>query len=259
MAETQIEWTDATWNPVAGCSIVSVGCTNCYAMEAKRLEAMQVEKYKGLTRRSGERTIWNGVVREDPAALDIPLRWKKPKKIFVNSMSDLFHERVSDAFILDVWKVMRVTPHHHYQILTKRAERMTWSFELPVKLKCAIADCITVYSNIESCIVELVWTLEQADLERKKEIAKAWGDQNFRIVKKAIKSIPGAESDEIWPALKDLQQERNLIGHGVWMIASDGRPRVVWHAKFLESVTGWGANILTGPASTTFSPVGACC
>jgi protein gp37 len=125
MAETQIEWTDATWNPVAGCSIVSVGCTNCYAMEmAKRLETMQVEKYKGLTRRSGERIIWNGVVREDPAALDIPLRWKKPKKIFVNSMSDLFHERVSDAFILDVWKVMRVTPHHHYQILTKRAERM---------------------------------------------------------------------------------------------------------------------------------------
>jgi hypothetical protein len=60
-------------------------------------------------------------------------------------------------------------------------------------------------------------------------------------VKKAIKSIPGAESDEIWPALKDLQQERNLIGHGVWMIASDGRPRVVWHAKFLESVDWVGS------------------
>jgi len=125
MAETQIEWTDATWNPVAGCSIVSAGCTNCYAMEmAKRLQAMDVEKYKGLTRRSGKRTIWNGVVHEDRGALDIPLRWKKPKKIFVNSMSDLFHERVSDAFILDVWNVMRSTPHHHYQILTKRPERM---------------------------------------------------------------------------------------------------------------------------------------
>jgi protein gp37 len=125
MAETQIEWTDATWNPVAGCSIVSAGCTNCYAMEmAKRLQAMDVEKYKGLTRRSGKRTIWNGIVREDRDALDIPLRWKKPKKIFVNSMSDLFHERVSDAFILDVWNVMRSTPHHHYQILTKRPERM---------------------------------------------------------------------------------------------------------------------------------------
>jgi protein gp37 len=125
MAETQIEWTDATWNPVAGCSIVSPGCTNCYAMEmAKRLQAMEVEKYRGLTRRSGKRTIWNGVVREDRAALDIPMRWKKPKKIFVNSMSDLFHEGVSDAFIQEVWKVMRAASHHHYQILTKRPERM---------------------------------------------------------------------------------------------------------------------------------------
>jgi protein gp37 len=126
MAETQIEWTDATWNPVAGCSIVSAGCTNCYAMEmARRLQAMNVAKYEGLTRRSGKRTIWNGVVREDNSALDIPLRWKKPKKIFVNSMSDLFHERVSDGFILQVWEVMRATPHHHYQILTKRPERMS--------------------------------------------------------------------------------------------------------------------------------------
>lgn len=125
MAETQIEWTDATWNPVAGCSIVSSGCTNCYAMEmARRLEAMKIEKYSGLTRRSGKRVVWRGVVREDPASLDIPLRWKKPRKIFVNSMSDLFHEGVSDEFVSLVWDVMRRTPHHHYQILTKRPERM---------------------------------------------------------------------------------------------------------------------------------------
>jgi protein gp37 len=125
MAETQIEWTDATWNPVAGCLIVSAGCTNCYAMEmARRLDAMGVAKYQGLVRRSGDRIIWNGVVREDAEALVIPYGWRKPRKIFVNSMSDLFHERVSDAFILEVWKVMRETPHHHYQILTKRPERM---------------------------------------------------------------------------------------------------------------------------------------
>ncbi|TBW32201.1 DUF5131 family protein [Siculibacillus lacustris] len=125
MAETQIEWTDSTWNPVAGCSIVTAGCTNCYAMEmAKRLEAMGVEKYAGLTRKTGRRTVWNGVVREDMDALTIPHRWRKPRKIFVNSMSDLFHERVSDAFILDVWQVMRDTPRHNYQILTKRPERM---------------------------------------------------------------------------------------------------------------------------------------
>jgi len=125
MAETQIEWTDSTWNPVAGCSIVTAGCTNCYAMEmAKRLEAMGVEKYAGLTRKTGRRTVWNGVVREDKDALTIPHRWRKPRKIFVNSMSDLFHERVSNAFIIKVWRVMRETPHHNYQILTKRPERM---------------------------------------------------------------------------------------------------------------------------------------
>jgi protein gp37 len=125
MAETQIEWTDATWNPVVGCTIVSAGCTNCYAMEmARRLQAMKIEKYAGLTRKSSKRIIWNGVVREDGDALAIPHRWRKPKKIFVNSMSDLFHESVSDAFISSVWQVMRDTPRHHYQILTKRPERM---------------------------------------------------------------------------------------------------------------------------------------
>ncbi|MFT3673557.1 DUF5131 family protein [Aestuariivirga sp.] len=125
MAETQIEWTDSTWNPVAGCSIVSAGCTNCYAMEmAKRLQAMGIPKYRGLVRRSGNRAVWNGVVREDRGALGIPDRWKKPRKIFVNSMSDLFHERVSEAFIREVWDVMERTPRHHYQILTKRPERM---------------------------------------------------------------------------------------------------------------------------------------
>ncbi len=125
MAETQIEWTDSTWNPVAGCSIVTAGCTNCYAMEmARRLEAMGVEKYIGLTRKTGRRTVWNGIVREDMDALTIPHRWRKPRKIFVNSMSDLFHEQVSDAFIIEVWRVMRETPHHNYQILTKRPERM---------------------------------------------------------------------------------------------------------------------------------------
>lgn len=125
MAETQIEWTDSTWNPVAGCSVMSAGCTNCYAMEmAKRLEAMGVAKYAGLTRKSGKRSVWNGTVREDRDALAIPRHWKKPRKIFVNSMSDLFHERVSDAFIADVWRVMRATPWHSYQILTKRPERM---------------------------------------------------------------------------------------------------------------------------------------
>ncbi|AWF64722.1 phage Gp37/Gp68 family protein [Pseudomonas aeruginosa] len=91
---------------------------------ARRLESMGVEKYSGLTRLKGKRTVWNGKITEDHDALSIPYRWRKPRKIFVNSMSDLFHEKVSDDFILKVWNVMRETPHHNYQILTKRPERM---------------------------------------------------------------------------------------------------------------------------------------
>jgi len=125
MADSKIEWTDATWNPVAGCSLASAGCKNCYAMQmAKRLESMGVEKYRGLVKIRAKNVTWNGIVREDTSALSIPYRWKKPRKIFVNSMSDLFHDSVSDKFIAAVWQVMKDTPQHNYQILTKRPERM---------------------------------------------------------------------------------------------------------------------------------------
>jgi protein gp37 len=126
MAETTIEWTDATWNPVAGCSIMSAGCTNCYAMRmAARLDAMGSEKYRGLTRRSGKRAIWTGKIRIDEKALDIPRSWTKPRLVFVNSMSDLFHEKVPVPFVKRVWDVMQNTPQHTYQILTKRPDRMS--------------------------------------------------------------------------------------------------------------------------------------
>ncbi|WP_417834707.1 phage Gp37/Gp68 family protein [Thalassospira xiamenensis] len=122
---TKIEWTDVTWNPVAGCSVMSAGCTNCYAMKmAKRLEAMGVEKYRGLTKTVNGNAIWTGAIKEDHSALGAPLNWKKPKNIFVNSMSDLFHADVTESFIAEVWQVMGHTPHHNYQILTKRPDRM---------------------------------------------------------------------------------------------------------------------------------------
>lgn len=126
MAETSIEWTDATWNPVAGCTVLTAGCTNCYAMRmAARLEAMGLEKYAGLTRKSGGRAKWTGKIRVDYAALETPFTWKKPRRVFVNSMSDLFHPDVPVEFIAAVWQTMAATPYHTYQILTKRPERMT--------------------------------------------------------------------------------------------------------------------------------------
>lgn len=125
MAESSIEWTDATWNPVAGCTILSPGCTNCYAMRmAARLEAMGQEKYRGLTRRSGKRFVWTGKIRLDEKSVAIPHSWLKPRFVFVNSMSDLFHGSVPPAFIARVWEVMQATPRHTYQILTKRPDRM---------------------------------------------------------------------------------------------------------------------------------------
>lgn len=125
MSETRIEWTDTTWNPVAGCTIVSAGCKNCYAMQmARRLEAMGVEKYAGLTRKSGNKIIWNNHVHLDNKVLSVPLKWESPRNIFVNSMSDLFHEKIPDNFVFEVWNIMKQTPQHNYQILTKRPDRM---------------------------------------------------------------------------------------------------------------------------------------
>ena len=125
MARSEIEWTEATWNPVAGCALVSPGCTNCYAMRmAGRLQAMGMEKYKGTTRKSGKRHVWTGRVNLDPKSLIAPLTWRKPQRIFVNSMSDLFQEALAEEFVQRIWHVMEKARWHTFQILTKRPERM---------------------------------------------------------------------------------------------------------------------------------------
>lgn len=122
---SDIEWTEATWNPIAGCTVISPGCTNCYAMRmAARLEAMGIEKYLGTTRRSGNRAVWTGRVNVDSKSIEAPLRWRKPKRIFVNSMSDLFQVGVDEDLIASVWAVMGSATWHSFQILTKRPERM---------------------------------------------------------------------------------------------------------------------------------------
>ncbi len=120
---TAIEWTDTTWNPTTGCDRISAGCDNCYALTlAKRLKAMGSAKYQtdGDPRTSGPGfglTIHESV-------LAAPLRWREPRRVFVDSMSDLFHARVPTWFVAQVWATMARTPQHTYQILTKRPERM---------------------------------------------------------------------------------------------------------------------------------------
>lgn len=121
--KTAIEWTEATWNPTTGCDRISAGCDNCYALTlAKRLKAMGSTKYQndGDPRTSGPG--FAVTIHED--ALDIPYRWRDPRVVFVNSMSDLFHARVPLTFVRKVFTVMADTPRHTYQVLTKRAARL---------------------------------------------------------------------------------------------------------------------------------------
>lgn len=124
---TGIQWTDSVWNPgIYGCDEVSPGCANCYAaVFAHRLAAMGDERYAGLTRPvpAGGRT-WTGEVRIGKGDLLAPLHWRKPRRVFVNSMSDLFHESVPDEHLDRVFAIMLLAHQHTFQILTKRPERM---------------------------------------------------------------------------------------------------------------------------------------
>lgn len=128
MGQTSIEWTDRTWNPTRGCSRVSEGCRNCYAERVAARFAVpgsiEAGNFVGFVTKVNGHPAWTGKVELIESKLDEPLRWKKPQKIFVNSMSDLFHEALSDDDIDRVFAVMNNCPQHIFQILTKRAGNM---------------------------------------------------------------------------------------------------------------------------------------
>lgn len=130
MADTNIGWTDKVWNPTVGCSRVSAGCERCYAETfANRLEGMGQERYKGLTVIGKHGARWTGEVRQVPEVLAAPLTWRKGRRVFVNSMSDLFHEAVPFEYVAAVFGVMAACPQHTFQVLTKRPERALKFFE----------------------------------------------------------------------------------------------------------------------------------
>jgi protein gp37 len=135
MSKSEIEWTEDTWNPIVGCSILSPGCSNCYAMKmAARIEAMNIDlplaerrarQYEGTTHNVNGNTVWTGkITMAGENILLAPLKRKKPTTYFVNSMGDLFHEDCPDLWIDKVFAVMALSPRHTFQVLTKRAARM---------------------------------------------------------------------------------------------------------------------------------------
>lgn len=151
--KSKIEWCTDTWNPIVGCSVVSPGCTNCYAMAmAARLERMLPDRevrgldgsfpnlYSGLTQPSKAGPVWTGKVALQESVLTKPISWTRPRRIFVNSMGDLFHEDVPDAWIDYVFAVMALAPQHSFQVLTKRSARMRlWARDTETPFRIADA------------------------------------------------------------------------------------------------------------------------
>jgi protein gp37 len=121
---TGIEWTDATWNPITGCSVVSPGCKHCYAMKLAGTRLQHHPSRAGLTVDTPSGPVWNGEVRFNEQWINEPLRWSRPRRIFVCAHGDLFHENVPESWIDQVFAVMALAPQHTFQVLTKRPKRM---------------------------------------------------------------------------------------------------------------------------------------
>jgi len=126
---SHIEWTEATWNPITGCSVISPGCTNCYAMRLAGTRLKHLPSREGLTTIGKAGPVWNGQVRFNREWLTQPLQWKRPRRIFVCAHGDLFHENVPDDWIIDVFTIMAIAGHHTFQVLTKRPDRARDFFE----------------------------------------------------------------------------------------------------------------------------------
>lgn len=171
---TKIEWTDATWNIVNGCSVTSPGCTNCYAMRLAGTRLKHVASREGLTAMSKAGPVWTGETRfNEPVLLD-PIRWKRPRRIFVCAHGDLFHESVPDAWIDRVFAVMALAPQHQFQVLTKRAERMRQYAsdpKTPGRIARAILDIVIdrVVSFREPWPVETIGDIDDPD-----DVTIAW-------------------------------------------------------------------------------------
>jgi protein gp37 len=149
VSKTAIEWTDATWNPIKGCDKVSPGCKHCYAMRVAARFSGPGQPFEGFAIMGQSGPRWTGKVRLVESRLLEPLKWRKPKHVFVNSMSDLFHEALPDEAIDKVFAVMALTPHITYQVLTKRPERMCEYWSLPERAS-AIKEAASKVDNYAS-------------------------------------------------------------------------------------------------------------
>lgn len=163
-ATTSIEWADKTWSPIIGCDKVSPGCDHCYAITTSRIRSANphpaiAAAFAGTTERNEDGVDWTGKVNLLESRLAEPLRWRKPCRVFVNSMSDLFHQNVPDEFIAKVFAVMALAPQHTFQILTKRHARMRSLLSGPGFEKLVDRALLTVPELSDSKLTKRSWPL----------------------------------------------------------------------------------------------------
>lgn len=230
---SKIEWTDVVLNPVTGCTRASAGCDNCYAFKmTKRLQEMGDKKYIGLV--NDGKSHFNGVVKCHEDVLTKPLSWKKPKRVFVNSMSDLFHKDVPFEFIDKVFAVMALCPHLTFQILTKRPERMAEYFEsrkltlgeLPFAVGDAMNGFVTgkMADHLDSIDAQWTWPLpnvwlgtscenQEAANERIPHLLKCPAAVRFLSIEPQISNITLHVTDD------ELGAQWNVLEMGIhWVI-----------------------------------------
>ncbi|MBN9443646.1 DUF5131 family protein [Bosea sp. (in: a-proteobacteria)] len=151
---TKIEWTDATWNPITGCSIVSPGCTNCYAMKLAGTRLQHHPSRAGLTRETKAGPVWNGTLRFNEEWLTQPLHWKRPRMIFVCAHGDLGHPGIPARWLVRVFAVMLLGRHHTYQVLTKRPERLREWLSDPETPGRIARMAVSMAADGENCPIE---------------------------------------------------------------------------------------------------------
>ncbi|MER6830815.1 phage Gp37/Gp68 family protein [Streptosporangium sp. NPDC000563] len=228
VTNSSIEWTDSTWSPVTGCTKVSPGCDNCYA--------------EGIARRfSGTKAFPNGFeVTLRPERLDQPLRWKKPRRIFVNSMSDLFHDAVPDEYIARVFAVMAATPDHTFQLLTKRHGRMRSLLSSTAFVEAVQVAFDALADEHEIDLIPGPWPLSNVHLGVSVEDQK-WADRR-------IPALLDTPASVRWISAEPLLGPVDLCGP----IVNGHRPRLTY---WLTGRPGWGNEYTTDTGITMTSPV----
>ena len=157
MGDTKIEWADKTWNPIRGCSRVSRGCEHCYAETFAARFTKQGQPYEDLAYRNESGAHWTGKVKLIEKHLNDPLKWRKPQRVFVNSMSDLFHESIPDEWIDKIFAVMAYGPQHAFQVLTKRPARMREYLSCREGRRVVIGGLGAIWTHTASWPLPNVW------------------------------------------------------------------------------------------------------